>query len=71
MVSELTPEARMTAQQTIDGYRRTLARMKANALPGSVVDTVGIPRIEAEIASREEFIRCCDEYAQEKAKEMA
>lgn len=61
--SELTPEARKAAQETVNAYSDTLNRMTAVASPGSVVETVGIPRVMAEIQRRKEFIRCCDECA--------
>lgn len=70
-VDELTPEARAIAQETADEYRKTLKKMQTAAAPGSVVETVGIPRVKREIESREEFIRCCDAYAADKENGLA
>lgn len=54
--ADLTEEARKEAESSLQHFRKMKAAFYKNSMPGSIIQTVGIPKTQQEIDRLEYFL---------------
>lgn len=55
------PKTKEEAEYVAEHYRRVIDQFRVQCKPGSIVETVGIPRYERELERVKEFLAECEQ----------